>query len=77
MARTPETRYAKGPGGDIAYQVVGDGPMDLVVVPGWFSHVDMMWADRGWTRFNEWQLFSPSGQQDDPVESLLAASREV
>jgi class 3 adenylate cyclase len=25
----------------------------------------------------EWQLFSPSGQQDDPVESLLAASREV
>ena len=25
----------------------------------------------------EWQLFSPSGQQDDPVESLLAASRET
>jgi class 3 adenylate cyclase len=53
MARTPQTHYAKGPGGDIAYQVVGDGPMDLVVVPGWISHVDIMWADRGWTRFNE------------------------
>jgi len=53
MGRTPETRYAKGPGGDIAYQVVGDGPIDLVVVPGWFSHVDMMWADPGWTRFND------------------------
>ncbi|MDT5244496.1 MAG: hypothetical protein QOD36_1872 [Mycobacterium sp.] len=52
MARTPQTRYAKGPGGDIAYQVVGDGPMDLVVVPGWTSHVDLMWADPGWTRFN-------------------------
>ena len=25
----------------------------------------------------EWQLFSPSGQQDDPVESLLAASQEL
>jgi pimeloyl-ACP methyl ester carboxylesterase len=53
MARTPETHYAKGPGGDIAYQVVGDGPIDLVVVPGWTSHVDLMWAAPGWARFND------------------------
>ena len=53
MARRRETHYAKGPGGDIAYQVVGDGPMDLVVVPGWISHVDLMWADPGWTRLIE------------------------
>ena len=53
MARKRETHYAKGPGGDIAYQVVGDGPIDLVVVPGWISHVDLMWAASGWTRFNE------------------------
>jgi class 3 adenylate cyclase len=51
MARLPETRYAKGPGGNIAYQVVGDGPVDLVVVPGWFSHVDLLWGDPGWTTF--------------------------
>jgi class 3 adenylate cyclase len=51
MARTPETHYAKGPGGDIAYQVVGDGPIDLVVVPGWISHVDLLWADPGWSKF--------------------------
>ena len=51
MARLPETQYAKGPGGDIAYQVVGDGPIDLVVVPGWFSHVDMLWGHPGWTAF--------------------------
>jgi class 3 adenylate cyclase/alpha-beta hydrolase superfamily lysophospholipase len=51
MARKPETHYAKGPGGDIAYQVVGDGPIDLVVVPGWISHVDLMWGDPGWRRF--------------------------
>src|SRR3954454_24261745 len=42
MARKPETHYAKGPGGDIAYQVVGDGPIDLVIVPGWISHVDLL-----------------------------------
>ena len=40
MVRQPDTHYAKGPEGDIAYQVVGDGPIDLVVVPGWFSHID-------------------------------------
>jgi class 3 adenylate cyclase len=51
MVRQPQTRYAKGPEGNIAYQVVGDGPMDLVVVPGWFSHVDMLWGDPGWASF--------------------------
>jgi len=51
MVRQPETRYAISPDGNIAYQVVGDGPMDLVVVPGWFSHVDMLWGDPGWAAF--------------------------
>ena len=51
MARTPETHYAKGPGGDIAYQVVGDGPIDLVIVPGWVSHVDLLGQDPGWSKF--------------------------
>src|SRR5688572_13311495 len=51
MAREPETRYAKSAGGSIAYQVVGDGPLDLVVVPGWISNVDLMWRDPGWERF--------------------------
>ena len=51
MARLPETRYAKGPGGNIAYQVVGDGPVDLVIVPGWLSHVDLMWGDPAWAKF--------------------------
>ena len=51
MVRQPETSYAKGPGGNLAYQVVGDGPIDLVVVQGWFSHVDFMWGDPGWVTF--------------------------
>ncbi len=45
MFDPPQTHYAKGPEGDVAYQVVGDGPMDLVMVPGWFSHIDMQWDD--------------------------------
>jgi len=51
MVHQPETRYAKGPEGNIAYQVVGDGPTDLVIVPGWFSHVDLLWGDPGWMSF--------------------------
>jgi len=51
MARQPETRYAQGPEGNLAYQIVGDGPMDLVIVPGWFSHVDLLWGDPGWASF--------------------------
>ena len=44
MAATlPETRYAKSGDVNIAYQVVGDGPIDLVYVPGWVSHVELAW----------------------------------
>jgi pimeloyl-ACP methyl ester carboxylesterase len=41
----PETRYALSEGVNIAYQVVGTGPFDLVYVPGWVSNVDMMWEE--------------------------------
>lgn len=39
----PQTRYARSGEIHIAYQVVGDGPMDLVFVPGWVSHVEAWW----------------------------------
>ena len=40
----PETRYATTVDGvHIAYQVVGEGPFDLVYVPGWISNVDIGW----------------------------------
>lgn len=39
----PETKYARSGDINIAYQVMGDGPIDLIVVPGWFSHLDMQW----------------------------------
>ena len=53
MVQPPDTHYAKGPDGNIAYQVIGDGPTDLVVAPGWFSNVDLLWSDPGWSTFVE------------------------
>jgi len=48
MAR-PQTRYAKAPDGtSIAYQVVGDGPVDLVHSSGIWSNVELMWDDPDW-----------------------------
>jgi hypothetical protein len=41
----PETRYAWLGQDRIAYQVLGQGPPDLVVTPGSFTHVDTMWED--------------------------------
>ena len=39
----PGTRYAKSGDVNTAYQVFGDGPVDLVYVPGWVSHVELAW----------------------------------
>lgn len=39
------TRYARSGDVDIAYQVVGDGPQDLVYVPGWISNIEVMWEE--------------------------------
>jgi class 3 adenylate cyclase len=40
---TPETRYAKSGDVHIAYQVTGEGPLDLVFVPGFVSHLEAGW----------------------------------
>jgi class 3 adenylate cyclase len=39
----PRTQYARSGDLSIAYQVVGDGPLDVVVVPGFISHVELGW----------------------------------
>ena len=44
-AAQPETRYARLGGDRIAYQVLGQGPPDLVFTMGSFSHVDVAWED--------------------------------
>src|SRR5207244_6381413 len=47
----PQTRYAQSGNVNIAYQVVGDGPIDLVFVMGWVSHLDYFWAEPSFARF--------------------------
>lgn len=40
----PPTQYTKSGRINIAYQVFGSGPTDLVYIPGWISNIDWMWA---------------------------------
>jgi class 3 adenylate cyclase/pimeloyl-ACP methyl ester carboxylesterase len=47
MAEIPETRYAKSGDIHIAYQVIGSGPLDVVWVPGFVSHIEFMWESPG------------------------------
>jgi pimeloyl-ACP methyl ester carboxylesterase len=47
----PTTRYARSGEVNIAYQVTGDGPRDLVYVPGWVSNIEVMWDDPSLARF--------------------------
>lgn len=49
----PEVRYAQVGDAAIAYQVFGQGPRDLVVTPGFVSHLDLHWTMPSYTRFFE------------------------
>ena len=52
MAQPPETRFTRAGDVDIAYQVVGlAGQLDLVFVPGWVSHLEVMWELPEFARF--------------------------
>ena len=39
----PETQYARSGDVFIAYQVLGDAPLDMVFVPGFVSHLEHFW----------------------------------
>ena len=75
----PAVRYARNGDVSIAYQVVGEGPHDVLMVPGWISHLALDWvsADRlppyglqMWWPFNDgwfisgWDLFQPTERHD-------------
>jgi pimeloyl-ACP methyl ester carboxylesterase len=47
----PPVRYARSGSINIAYQVIGDGPIDLVFVMGWVSHLEYFWRDPDFARF--------------------------
>lgn len=48
---TPETRYAEHNGIHIAYQVVGSGPLDVVYLPGLWSHAEHVWREPSYAAF--------------------------
>ena len=45
MSTEPETRYAKSGDAYIAYQTLGSGPFDVVVVLGFTSHLEQFWEE--------------------------------
>src|SRR3990170_594990 len=47
MVATTETRYVKSGDVHIAYQIVGEGPLDIVFVPGFVSNLDANWDSLG------------------------------
>ncbi len=47
----PQTRYAHAGGLQIAYQEFGTGPVDLVLIPGFVSHVEIAWEEPMLARF--------------------------
>ncbi len=80
MASGGEIRYARCAGGiDVAYKVMGDGPVDVVYVPGFVSHLDLIddvplycrplddiARSRGWSR-------STSAAPDFPIDRSASA----
>ena len=71
----PPVKYAKSGDLHIAYQVVGDGPFDLVYVPGFTSHIDLNWeppqlhVTERFASFSRLILFDKRGTgMSDPVE---------
>jgi hypothetical protein len=46
-----ETKYAHSGDVMVAYQVIGHGPLDLLIVPGFISHIEQAWEDPSYAHF--------------------------
>ena len=81
----PQTQYVERDGVSIAYQVVGDGGIDLLLSPGFISHLDLQWAEPGMSRFlGRLASFArliiydkPGTGLSDPVERLPTLEERV
>jgi pimeloyl-ACP methyl ester carboxylesterase/class 3 adenylate cyclase len=49
----PPVQYARSGDANIAYQVVGEGPHDLLMIPGWVTHLGLDWNEPRWVRWFE------------------------
>ena len=85
MAAQPKTQYARRGDVNIAYQVVGEGPVDLLFAPGFISHVDLMWSEpmaasffRRLASFSRLIVFDKPGTgASDPVASVPTLEERV
>ena len=68
----PETHYACSGDLQIAYQVVGEGPLDIVLVPSYLSNIELFWELPAYARFLRAALVVLAG---DPVRP--ARERDV
>ena len=74
----PKTSYARNGDVNIAYQVIGDGPLDLLFIPAFVSHLDLYWAApetaaffRRLSSFSRLILFDKRGTGlSDPASSV-------
>ena len=47
----PDVQYTRSGDADIAYQVLGEGPLTLVFVQGWVSNLEWAWQESSLARF--------------------------
>jgi hypothetical protein len=50
MTQVPATQYAQSGEISIAYQVTGNGPLDVIMTPGFVSHLDCCWEEPSFAR---------------------------
>src|ERR1051326_9142360 len=51
MGARPTTRYARGDSFNVAFQTIGDGPIDLVFVPNWINNIEAAWDEPSFAGF--------------------------
>ena len=74
----PETRYARSGDLQIAYQVVGEGPLDILLVPSYLSNIEMFWELPSFARFfGRLSSFSRSPQTNSRGGSPAGSTRAI
>jgi alpha-beta hydrolase superfamily lysophospholipase len=51
MTVEPETQYAKAEEGYVGYQVIGQGPFDILFIGNWVSNIEVMWEHPSMVRY--------------------------
>ena len=76
----PETKYARSGDVHIAYQVMGNGPIELVVAPGWVTHVEYNWEEPLAYGGEEFMLILPEASLEvtrGRAEDLRLEARQI